>query len=134
AGAQGIFLQMKFYQHAIKAILLSGCAVLIGLAAAGSGLAQTKSSPAFPFANGEELLYQAEFSRALLRGVDVAEFRFTSVAENISRGLGKDTGGVVRLTGDVKSKGFFLRLVGYHFHQQVESVADTAPFTVLKTK
>ena len=84
-----------------------------------------------PFERGEELVYQAEFSRALLRGVDVAEFRFKSTSEHISRG--NEDPVVLHLTGDVFSKGLFPKIAGFKFHQHVESVADVEPFTVLHT-
>ncbi len=125
---------MSFYQRILKSCFAVGFAVVVALAAAATAFPQTKTTAPFSFSRGEELIYQAEFSRALLRGVDVAEFRFTSVSENISRGTGKDETPIVRLTGDVKSKGFFLRLVGFSFHQRVESVAELEPFTVLKTR
>ena len=84
-----------------------------------------------PFARGEELVYQAEFSRALLRGVDVAEFRFNSKSEHIARGA--DDPIILHLTGDVVSKGLFPRIAGFKFHQHIESTADAEPFTSLRT-
>ena len=84
-----------------------------------------------PFARGEELVYQAEFSRALLRGVDVAEFRFNSTSEHIARGA--DDPIILLLTGDVVSKGLFPRIAGFKFHQHIESTADAEPFTSLRT-
>lgn len=125
---------MSFYQKALRGCFATGFAVLIAVAAVAPVRPQTKTTAPFAFSRGEELVYQAEFSRGLLRGVDVGEFRFTAITENISRGAGKDEPAIVRLTGDVKSKGFFLRLVGFSFHQRVESVAGLEPFTVLKTK
>jgi len=101
------------------------------VAACGVALAQTPQRNPLPFERGEELVYQAEFSRALLRGADVAEFRFKSISEHISRGTDDTT--VLRLTGDVVSKGLFPRIAGFRFHQHVESVADVKPFTVLHT-
>ncbi len=110
-----------------------GLAVLIVLLASCAAFAQMESRSALPFERGEELIYQAEYSRALLHGIDVAEFRFTSVTEHIARGTGEEPP-VLRLTGDVVSKGLFPRIAGFRFHQHVESVADTEPFTVLKTR
>jgi hypothetical protein len=106
---------------------------LVFLAAAASPLfAQQKPAAPLPFARGEELVYQAEFSRGVLRGIDVAEFRFKATTENISRGV--DDSPVLNLTGDVASRGLFPRIAGFKFHQHVESVAGTEPFTVLRTK
>jgi hypothetical protein len=109
-----------------------GLAVLIVLLASCAAFAQVKIRSTLPFERGEELIYQAEYSRALLRGIDVAEFRFTSVTEHIARGTGAEPP-ILRLTGDVISKGLFPRIAGFRFHQHVESVADAEPFTVLKT-
>ena len=91
---------------------------------------QTTRTP-LPFERGEELIYQAEFTRGLLRGVDVAEFHFKSTTEHIARGA--DDSVVLHLTGDVVSKGLFLRIAGFRFHQHVESTADVEPFTALHT-
>src|SRR5215471_10610599 len=93
--------------------------------------AQENRRAPLPFERGEELIYQAEFTRGLLRGVDVAEFHFKSTSEHIARG--SDDPVVLRLTGDVTSKGLFTRIAGFKFHQHVESTADVVPFRVLRT-
>lgn len=94
-------------------------------------LGQEARREPLPFERGEELIYQAEFTRGLLRGVDVAEFRFKAVSENIARGADDIT--VIRLTGDVVSRGLFTRIAGFKFHQHVESTVDVEPFRVLRT-
>jgi Protein of unknown function (DUF3108) len=91
---------------------------------------ETRREP-LPFERGEELVYQGEFTRGLLRGVDVAEFRFKAVGQQIARGA--DDVSVIHLTGDVFSKGLFTRIAGFKFHQHIESTADAAPFRVLRT-
>jgi hypothetical protein len=93
--------------------------------------AQENRRAPLPFAPGEELIYQAEFTRGLLRGVDVAEFHFKSTTEHVARGT--DDPVVLRLTGDVLSKGLFPRIAGFKFHQHVESTADVEPLTALHT-
>lgn len=93
--------------------------------------AQERPRTPLPFERGEELIYQAELTRGLLRGVDVAEFHFKSTPENIARGAGNPV--VLHLTGDVFSKGLFPRIAGFKFHQHVESKADVEPFTALHT-
>ena len=104
--------------------------VLLALASVFVYGQETRREP-LPFERGEELIYQAEFTRGLLRGVDVAEFRFKTVSEHIARG-GDDTV-VLRITGDVVSKGLFTRIAGFKFHHHVESTADAEPFRVLRT-
>ncbi len=112
--------------------LINAVAALVVTIGAGSfAAAQQPRRTPLPFERGEELVYQAEFSRALLRGADVAEFRFKSTSEYISRGA--DDPVVLHLTGDVVSKGLFPRIAGFKFHQHVESVAVAEPFRVLHT-
>jgi hypothetical protein len=95
---------------------------------------QVKPVP-LPFSNGEELVYQGEFNKGLLRGVDVAEFRFKAVTEPVSsRGLAGGDEVIIRLVGDVVSKGLFPRIAGFRFREHVESTVDPDPFTVLRTK
>lgn len=89
---------------------------------------------AAPFSGGEELVYQAEFNKGLLHGIDVAEFRFKVETERVStRGLSEDEPVIFRLVGDVASKGLFPRIAGFRFHEHVESMVDAEPFTVLRT-
>ena len=107
----------------------------------GSSMNQP-TARAHPFESGEELIYVAEFSRALLKKVDVADFRFTvskqpEVQKVAKVGFGQDTGGAaysLKFTGDVSSKGFFSKLFNLHFREQIESIVQPAPFTVKKTK
>ena len=113
----------------VEFCLLGVAAYLIFCSAAA--VAQQPQVKDLPFARGEELVYQAEFSRALLRGVDVAEFRFNSTSEHIARGA--DDPIILHLTGDVVSKGLFPRIAGFKFHQHIESTADAEPFTTLRT-
>ena len=104
--------------------------ILLALASVFVYSQETRREP-LPFERGEELIYQAEFTRGLLRGVDVAEFRFKAVSEHIARG--GDDAVVLRLPGDVASKGLFTRIAGFKFHHHVESTADVEPFRVLRT-
>jgi hypothetical protein len=110
-------------------LCLAAITLIVGAAVLASGQAPQRS--ALPFARGEELVYEAEFSRALLRGLDVAEFRFVSTSEHIVRGAEDPI--VLHLTGDVVSKGLFPKIAGFKFHQHIESTADAEPFTSLRT-
>jgi len=113
-----------FFGRTIGVALILACALTFAAA-------QEKLRAPLPFERGEELLYQAEFTKGLLRSVDVAEFHFKSVPENISRGAGDPV--VLHLTGDVFSKGLFPRIAGFKFHQHVESKVDVEPFRALHT-
>jgi hypothetical protein len=97
---------------------------------------------AHPFEPTEGLVYVAEFSRALLRKVDVADFRFSARREPAlpkvgDNGFGQDKGGaayLLRFTGEVSSKGFFSKLFNLRFREQIESIVEPSPFTLKKTK
>jgi hypothetical protein len=74
-----------------------------------------------------------EFSRALLKNVDVAEFHFTSrrdPAESSEVGMPVP----LKLTGEVFSKGFFARLFNLKFRESMESVVDPDSFMVHRSK
>jgi hypothetical protein len=94
-----------------------------------------------PFEPTEELIYVAEFSRALLKKVDVADFRFTASKQpalqkaSLSTLQQRNNGPyLLKFTGDVSSKGFFSKLFNLRFREQIESIVDPASFTVQKTK
>lgn len=88
-----------------------------------------------PFEPTEELLYDAEFNRALLRGLNVAEFKLRSARSSMISAEDKRAGNPYSLTftADLESKGFFTRLFNLHFHEQVESTVDGSSFTLQKT-
>ena len=102
--------------------------LLLLLAANGTfARAQQTGANQLPFARGEELFYEAEFSRALLRGANIGEFRFSARPEPTA------AGDPLRLVGDAVSKGFFTKLVGIRFHEHFESIVDPDRFIVLRT-
>jgi hypothetical protein len=91
-----------------------------------------------PFEPAEQLIYKAEFSRALLRKIDVASFKFTvsrmraATEQSGDRDPNSPAYNLI-LTGDVESQGFFAKLFGISFRQRVESTVDSASFVVEKT-
>jgi Protein of unknown function (DUF3108) len=94
-----------------------------------------------PFEPGEELVYVAEFSRALLKKMDIADFRFTasrepSLQKTVNGSSSENTVGAysLKLTGDVSSRGFFSKLFNLHFREQIESIVEPPLFTLKKTK
>ena len=109
-------------------------AVLLLAAIAKLDSAQESRTNALPFSPREELVYQAEFTRGLLRGIDVAEFRFKADSQpaNAKNGSASDPT-TINLMGDVISKGLFVRVAGFHFHQHVESAVAPKPFAALRT-
>lgn len=95
-----------------------------------------------PFEPNEELVYVAEFSRSLLKKVDVADFRFTASKESPLQRVSAPSFGrgeeglpyLLKFTGDVSSKGFFSKLFNLRFREHIESIVEPASFTVKKTK
>ena len=95
-----------------------------------------------PFEPTEELVYIAEFSRALLKKVDVADFRFTATKQSppdriVPASFDEQAVGspyVLKLTGDISSKGFFSKLFNLRFREQIESIVEPRSFTVQTTK
>lgn len=113
-------------------------AALLCLLALVGGLARDvsrdKSAP-LPFEPSEELVYEGEFSRSLLRRLNVAEMRFTAKRTPASS---TDQKTVIppRLyfTAEATSKGLFSKLFsGLRFRQRIESTVDLSSFTVLQT-
>jgi hypothetical protein len=108
--------------------------VLLLSSAANIAWGQKAHHGVAPFSGGEELVYQAEFNKGLLRGIDVAEFHFKAETEGVySNGLSANDHAILHLVGDVTSRGLFPRIAGFRFHEHVESKVDSVPFTVLRT-
>ena len=83
-----------------------------------------------PFEPLEELHFEAEFSRALLRKIDVADLKFHASSTPTPH-----SGESYALTfkAEVTSKGFFARLFNLKFKETVESIVEPLTFTVKNT-
>jgi hypothetical protein len=84
-----------------------------------------------PFEPLEELHFEAEFSRALIRKLDVADLKFHASTTPTTT----SDGGSYALTfkAEVTSKGFFARLFNLKFKETVESIVEPLTFTVKNT-
>lgn len=126
-------------------------ALILGTVLLVSSLSSEAQKPVFkrvnaqaahPFEPTEELVYVAEFSRALLKKVDVADFRFTASKQPGQEVIAPasfdlhavNSSYLLKLTGDVSSKGFFSKLFNLRFREQIESIVDPASFSVQMTK
>jgi len=130
----------------VATLLLIVTAVCAGFAQAQKpkgvpGGLPTPNSRPHSFEGGEELTYVAEFSRLLLKKIDVADFRFTAgrqepLQKSGDSGVQSNTVAPysLRLTGDISSKGFFSKLFNLTFRERLESIVDPSSFTVQKTK
>lgn len=110
--------------------------LLLALAPASAlvGEREAADGPPFPFEPKEESVYEAEFSRSLLRGINVATLRFTASRDGSSASSGKAGASSLRFTAEAQSKGLFPKLFsGLRFRQEIESTVDSQSFNVLRT-
>ena len=88
------------------------------------------------FELGEELHFEAEFSRALLRKIDVADLKFRAARTPLNETSSNASVAkpyALTLSADVSSKGFFARLFNLKFRERVESTVEPVTFTLQKT-
>jgi hypothetical protein len=102
---------------------------------------QPRSASAMPFAPSEQLVYEGEFTKLLLRGIDVAELRFKAsrpaAAVNASQTEGDTQNAAssqpLLLSTEVISKGFFSKLFGVNFHFRAETQVEPNAFYALRS-
>jgi len=103
---------------------------------------QPRSASAMPFAPSEQLVYEGEFTKLLLRGIDVAELRFkasrpAAAATNASQTEGDaQTAAAAQpllLSTEVISKGFFSKLFGVNFHFRAETQVEPNAFYAMRS-
>lgn len=119
---------MRTYTKATVVILLL-LAVPFVLAQKSAGLKH--------FETAEELHFEAEFSKLMLRKLDVADltFRASRTPLDTAAAISADASPfALTFTADIASKGFFARLFDLKFRERVESTVEPISFTVQKTK
>ena len=85
-----------------------------------------------PFKIGETLIYEASFSKLLLRGVDVADLKFEVVAD-------KTAANKITIKAQANSKGGLLKIASFFapgdisFLQKFDSTVQTDDFRILQT-
>lgn len=104
---------------------------------------QPRAASAMPFTPSEQLIYEGEFSRLLLRGIDVAELRFKASRPAAATAPPGESDAQqttpaantrpLLLTTEVISKGFFSKLFGVNFHFRAESQVEPNAFYALRT-
>lgn len=113
-------------------------AVLVLAVAAVSVTAQkpTRAVTLRPFEPAEELVYEAELSRGILRKLDVAEFRLRAQRSNTGRQDAQTNKSLetLILKCDIASKGFFPKLFGLRFRETLESKIEPVSFAVQTSK
>lgn len=120
---------MRIYTKATAVILL--------LLAAPALLAQKSSGPKH-FETAEELHFEAEFSKLMVRKLDVADLTFRASRTPVEAAAAAESANAspyaLTFTADIASKGFFARLFNLKFRERVESTVEPISFTVQKTK
>ena len=91
---------------------------------AGSLFAQTRPS-VVPFKAGETINYEIKVSRAIFRGISVAEMNFTLAEDINNKNFVVDAA--------AKSKGTLTKLFRFSFLQNIKSTIDSEKFRALKT-
>ena len=131
---ENVFLEMKLLLSKFNLVTLSFLMLVLAFSASGQNRI---ANYAHPFDPREELIYIGEFSRLLLKKVDVADFRFTASREPLLQSDGDPQTGnnsyALKLTGDISSRGFFSKLFNLRFHERMESTVEPSGFTVRKT-
>src|SRR5215217_6500732 len=106
--------------------------IFMGLSYSVAQRVRTQTAPQ-RFEHGEELHFEAEFSRALLRNLDVADLKFRATRTPLSDGLQETKPYALTFSAEIASKGFFARLFNLKFRERVESTVEPVTFTVQKT-
>jgi hypothetical protein len=105
---------------------------------------QPRSAAAMPFAPSEQLVYEGEFSKLLLRGINVAELRFKASRPAPAAATAPPGEGDAQttpaadaqpllLSTEVISKGFFSKLFGVTFHFRAETQVEPNAFYALRS-
>ncbi|MBX5479139.1 MAG: DUF3108 domain-containing protein [Pyrinomonas methylaliphatogenes] len=101
---------------------------------------------ALPFLPQEQLVYEGEFSKLILRNINIAEFRFAARFDDApppainTRGAANPPSkcqrapGLLSLTGEARADGWFHKLFGINFRYRIESKVDPESFAVLETR
>jgi hypothetical protein len=109
------------------------CTQLFALAPASD--VKRKDAGRLPFDPHEELVYEGEFSKAVFRGINIAELRFTANRTQVSSTtqVSADLANALRFTIEAETKGILRKLFGINYHQRVESTVEPTSFSVLQT-
>jgi len=111
-------------------VFLAFAPAIAAQSAANSAVAVSpavKNAVAEPFAVGENLTYEAKWSKSLLRGIDVADLNFKIIKA--------PDGGGNRLLfqGEAISKGTLMKIARFSFLQKIDSTVDANNFRILHT-
>ncbi|HSE15562.1 MAG TPA: DUF3108 domain-containing protein [Pyrinomonadaceae bacterium] len=123
---------MRIFKSITVVTLLVAMGLFMGLSYSVAQRA-TPLAAQHHFSSGEELHFEAEFSRALLRKLDVADLKFRATRTPLNTTSAESQPYALTFSADVSSKGFFARLFNLKFRERVESTVEPVTFTVQKT-
>lgn len=114
------------------------CWLVCLLASTGAlvnGSAGGDDASMLPFDFTEQLIYEGEFSKLMLRHIDVAEIRFTAdrISTEPSDKVEAQPTTNFRFTVEAISKGWFRKLFGIHFRYLVQSFVEPRSLSVQRT-
>ncbi|HVF43608.1 MAG TPA: DUF3108 domain-containing protein [Pyrinomonadaceae bacterium] len=121
------------------ALAALACAAMFSnaLSSGGTGSADAPAAARpLPFEPEEELFFQGDFSRLMLRGIEIAEFHFTAGRATTASSAPDNPPPAqpnIVFKGDVRAKGWFRKLFGIDFHYSQESLVDANGFLILRT-
>jgi len=118
----------------LGALALILCVSLAAVASVVPDNKRKDEARKLPFAPAEELVYEGEFSRNfLIRGLNIAELRFTASRAEAPKAQQKNGTAPLRFTIEAFSKGLLRKLFGLNFRQHIESTVEPNSFAVLQT-
>ncbi|HYP01287.1 MAG TPA: DUF3108 domain-containing protein [Pyrinomonadaceae bacterium] len=125
-------------------IALFALSSVAALAHAAAGTAKDTDRAAvatpkpLPFEPDEQLIYEGEFSKLLLRGINIAQFTFTverAQTTTAAQATGQKSASAAPANlvfkADAVAKGWFRKLFGIDFHYNSESVVEPKSFLIL---
>ena len=137
-----MFSAARLFSALVVAALLSAAAVANDSVSTVRVADDTQTAKPLPFQPDEELIYQADFSKLMLRGIEIAEFRFTvererplvesRPAEGATQAQPPQSNNLV-FKGDVRAKGWFRKIFGIDFHYNHESTVTPDTLLILHT-
>ncbi|MDQ4123921.1 MAG: DUF3108 domain-containing protein [Acidobacteriota bacterium] len=112
-------------------VLFSFASTIAAQSAANSAVSAhaqgIKNAASEPFTIGENLTYEAEWSKSLLRGVDIADLNFKIVKAP------EGEGNKLLFQGEAVSKGTLMKIARFSFMQKIDSTVDANNFRILHT-
>ncbi len=113
-------------KHFFIFALLIGVAFFVQPVQAQSTISVNQPVKPLPFQINEELFFEGEFTKAILRGINIGELKL-KITQTPNQQMQ-----TYNVTGEIGTKGFAVKLFGLNFHQLIETVVDPTGFRLIK--